>query len=141
MFDFTAINWWAVLVCMIVTVFISSMWFGPKLFFPLWWRGMGKSESDKPGEGQNMGVVFGLTFFASFIQPLFVAVLLHALYPQGPSIAEGIGAALFLCVGIVAASSLGNKLFAGFRSSVWLLETGNHLLNYAIYGLILSLWN
>jgi hypothetical protein len=126
---------------MVVTVFISSFWFGPKLFFPLWWRGMGKSESDKPGAGQNMGVVFGLTFVASFIQPLFVAVLLHALYPQGPSIAEGIGASLFLGVGIVAASSLGNKLFAGFRSSVWLLETGNHLLNYTLYGIILALWN
>jgi hypothetical protein len=140
MFDFTAINWWAVLVSMVVTVFISSFWFGPKLFFNIWWRGIGKTESDKPGAGSNMGVVFGLTFLASFVQPLFLAVLMHALYPDGASIGEGIATALFVGVGFVAASSLGNKLFAGFRSSVWWLETGNHLLTYVVVGIILSLW-
>jgi hypothetical protein len=141
LFDFAALNWWAILVSMIVTVISGSIWFGPKTFFPLWWRGIGKTEKDIPGAGSNMKVVFGLTFVAAFVQPLFFAFVLQAFYPYGASLAEGIHIALLLWFGFIATTSLTNKLFAGYPPYVWLLETGNHLLNFLLYGIILSLWS
>lgn len=140
MLDFGALNWWAVLVSMIVTVINGSLWFGPKMFFKVWWRGMGKTEKDIPGAGLNMKAVFGLTFLASFIQPLFFALVLNALFPNGATVAEGLNTAIILFVGFIAASSLSNKLFAGYRPSVWLLESGNHLINYLVFGILFSIW-
>jgi hypothetical protein len=34
MFDFAAIPWLGVLICMIVAIVSGSLWFGPKTFFP-----------------------------------------------------------------------------------------------------------
>jgi hypothetical protein len=83
MFDFAAIPWLGVLICMIVAIVSGSLWFGPKTFFPIWWTGIGKTGAQIPGGGQNMGMVFGLTFVACFVQAVMMAVVLHALYPQG----------------------------------------------------------
>ncbi len=140
MFDFSALNWWAILGCMIVCVISGSTWFNPKTFFTVWWRGIGKSESDIPGNGQNMGIVFGLTFLSSFVQPLIMAIVLHLMFPNGATIIEGITTGCLLWFGFVAPTYLVNKLFAGHPIYVWAIEVSNHLVNFVLFGLILSAW-
>lgn len=140
MIEVSSLNWWAVIVCMVVAIVSGSLWFGPKTFFPLWWKGLGKTDQDVPGAGSNMGIVFGLTFVASFIQPLMFAVVLAALYPDGATLTQGIVTALVIWGGFIAPTYLVNRLFAGYPIYVWVLETGNHLLNFVLFGVILSLW-
>lgn len=141
-FDFgtDAIQYWAVFGCMFVSIVIGSIWFGPKTFFPIWWKGIGKTEHDKPGEGQNMAVVFGLTFVTSFVQALFFAVLVEALFDGGASVGDALLVALFVWAGFTAVTSLSNKLFAAQPWYVWVIETGNVLITYVCFAIIIGIW-
>lgn len=140
MLEFSSVNWLAVIVCLFICVVSGSIWYNPKTFFPRWWKGIGKTDQDIPGAGSNMKIVFGLTFVASFIQPLFMALILQALYPNGVSVVDGILTGVILWTGFVAPTYLVNKLFAGHPWFVWLIETSNHLINFMLFGFILALW-
>jgi hypothetical protein len=141
MVTLTGVNWFAVLVCMVICVISGSIWYNPKTFFKRWWTGIGKTEADIPGAGSNMKVVFGLTFVSSFVQPLILAVILQAIYPHGASIGQGIALGAVAWTGFVAPTYLTNKLFAGYPFSVWLIETSNHLINFILFGLVLAAWS
>ena len=41
--DFGSINWLAVLLATIVSFVSGFIWFGPKTFYPVWWKALGKS--------------------------------------------------------------------------------------------------
>lgn len=139
MFVFDAINWWAVIVCMVLSIVVGSVWFGPKTFFPMWWQALGRGDA-KPGDGHPMSTVFGLTFVASFVQPLMMALFLHAIYPAGATWQAGAQLGLLLWVGFVAPTFLSNRLFAGYPWIVYLLEVGNHLVNFVLFGIVLAVW-
>ena len=135
--DFSFINWWAVVACVIVSMISGSIWFGPKTFFPVWWKAIGRTEQDKPGGG-NMAVLWGGTVLASFVQVVSVALMINAM---GVTTAgAGAMAGFMLWFGFVAATSLTNKLFAG-QLKAWVLEAGNHLINFLLFGAILAAWH
>ncbi len=43
--DMSTINWLAVLACVIFAMLSGSVWYHPKTFFPIWWKGLGKAEA------------------------------------------------------------------------------------------------
>jgi hypothetical protein len=141
--NFSSINWLAVVVCVIVSMIVGSIWFGPKGFFPMWWKAIGKSEKDGPGMNTiPMGLMWGLTILASFIQAVFMALMVNAMGSMsgGATLASGAMAGFMLWLGFVAPSSLTNKLFAG-QLKAWVLEAGNHLVTYVLFGAILGAWH
>lgn len=136
------INWLAVGVAFVVVFLGGAVWFGPKTFFPVWWRALGKDPDDMSTSGMNMGVVFGSTAVAAAVQVIGIALAIGvatlAFGPVGP-----LGGALIgLTLGVVftAAGSLSHRLFGqqGFR--VWLIEVGSDVLNYTLAGLIIGLF-
>jgi hypothetical protein len=139
--DFSNINWLAVLVCVVVSMVSGSIWYTPKTFFEIWWRGIGKPEGSQPGM-ENMGLTWGLTIFSSFVQAVFMALMVNALGPVmgGPSLVTGLTTGFLLWLGFVAPASLVNKLFAGHGLKVWAIEVGNHLVNFVLFGAILGAW-
>jgi hypothetical protein len=138
--DFAAINWLAVLVCVVVSMISGTIWYNPKTFFPIWWKGIGKT--GEPGMAGNMGLTWGLTILASLVQAIFMAVMVNALgsLTGGPSLASGLIAGFLLWLGFVAPTNLVNKLFAGHGLKIWAIEAGNHLVNFLLFGAILGAW-
>jgi hypothetical protein len=51
-----------------------------------------------------MGMVFGLTFVACFVQALMMAVVLHAVYPQGYDWLQGAQAGVVFWSGLCDAN-------------------------------------
>ena len=139
--DFSSINWLAVVVCVVVSMISGGLWFGPKTFFPVWWKAIGKTEKDTPG-GNNMGLMWGGTVFASFVQAVSMAIMVNFMGSAsgGATLASGARAGFMLWLGFVAATSLTNKLFAG-QLKAWVLEAGNHLINLVLFGAILGAWH
>jgi hypothetical protein len=140
--DFSSINWLAVVVCVIVSMIVGSVWFNPKTFFPIWWKAIGKTESDDARMTGNMGMTWGLTVLSSLVQAVFMALMVNAMgtmTPGGPTLGSGALAGFILWLGFVAPTSLTNKLFAG-QLRAWVLETGNHLLDFVLFGAILGAW-
>ena len=135
--DFSSINWLAVVVCVVVSMVSGSLWFNPKTFYPAWWRAIGRSESDAPGM-QNMGMVWGLTILSSFVQAASIALMINTMGSM--TLGSGVMAGFMLWLGFVATTSLTNKLFAG-QLKAWVLEQGNHLINFLLFGAILGVWH
>ena len=136
--DFSSINWWAVVACVVASMIIGSIWFGPKTFFPIWWKAIGKSDSDNAsGSGIGMGLTWGLIIFCSFVQAVFMSLFVNAMGSMtgGTSLVSGATAGFLLWLGFVAPSSLTNKLFAD-RLKAWVLEAGNHLITCVVMGAI-----
>ena len=136
------INFAAVVVAAIVAIAISSIWFGPRTFFPVWWAAMGRSAEEKPG-GQNMVVVFGATFVSQFVQALAVAVVVAMQADRGNGqlgTFDGIFIGLLVGIGFAAAASLGHRLFAGQNFRVWAIEVGADVVCLTAMAIIISLW-
>ncbi|CAB4954075.1 unannotated protein [freshwater metagenome] len=47
--DLVTVNWFAVAVSTIAAFVVGVIWFGPKTFFPNWWKAIGRSPEGKPG--------------------------------------------------------------------------------------------
>ena len=77
--SFSNIHWIAVLVSGLVGIASGAIWFGPKTFYPLWWKAMGKPEDHNPGGNTNISVVFGSTFVAQFVQAISLALILSSM--------------------------------------------------------------
>lgn len=139
--DFSNINWLGVVACVVVSMIVGSIWFSQKTFFPAWWKAIGKSEKDGPGS-QNMGVLWSLTILASFVQAIFMSLMVNAMgsLTGGNTLASGALTGFLVWLGFVAPSSLTNKLFAN-RLTAWVLEAGNHLVTFVLMGAILGVWH
>jgi uncharacterized protein DUF1761 len=140
--DFSSINWLAVIACVVASMIIGSIWFSPKTFFPAWWQAIGKTGEPSPG-GQNMGMLWGLTILASFVQAIFMSLMVNAMGSMtegGATLASGAMAGFLLWLGFVAPSSLTNKLFAN-QPKAWLIEVTNHLITFVVMGAIVGAWH
>ncbi|MGA9190686.1 MAG: DUF1761 domain-containing protein [Anaerolineales bacterium] len=133
--SFSSVNWWAVLACVIFSMISGSIWYNPSTFFKVWWKAIGKSETDPPGGSPMMWV---LTVLSSIVESIFMAMLVPAL--GGASLASGARIGFLVWLGLVAPTSLVNKLFAG-RYQAWGIEVGNHLINLVVFGAILGAWH
>jgi hypothetical protein len=138
--DFSSINWLAVVACVVASMIIGGVWFAPKTFFPMWWKAIGKPDNEGPSN-TNMGMVWGLIVLASFVQAVFMSLMVTAMGSMsgGATLGSGAMAGFFLWLGFVAPSSLTNKLFAD-RLKAWVLEAGNHLVTFVVMGAILGAW-
>ena len=140
--DFSSINWLAVVVCVLASMMIGGLWFGPKTFFPIWWKAVGKADVQAPRSGTSMAIVWGLIVVSSFVQAMFMALMVNAMgsLSGGATLGSGALTGLLLWLGFVAPSSLTNKLFAD-RIKAWMIEVGNHLVTFVVMGAILGAWH
>ncbi|MFO7584630.1 MAG: DUF1761 domain-containing protein [Anaerolineales bacterium] len=140
--DFLSINWLAVVACVLVSMISGTLWYNPKTFFPIWWKGIGKTEKDTP-ETNNMNLTWALTLLSSFVQAVAMAFMVNAMggmMTGGVSAISGAGTGFMLWLGFIAPTYLVNKLFAGHGLKVWSIEVGNHLVNFVLFGAILGAW-
>jgi hypothetical protein len=137
--DFSTVRWTAVLACVVFSMISGSIWFGPKTFFPVWWKAIGKTATDKPhGQPATWGLLIG----SSALQATFMALMVNSLGRAGSdaTLVSGATTGFVLCFGFVAPASLSNKLFPGYLRA-WAIEAGNHLINYVAFGAILGAWH
>jgi hypothetical protein len=133
------INFLAVGLAALAGITIGSLWFGPKTFFPLWWKLMGKSPEENPGS-ESMGVVFGLTFLGGFGQAIVMGLVIPLVSDAvgGLDWFGGLATGALLGLGFSAATSIGHKLFGGFGLKVWILEVGQDIVSLAAMGAIIA---
>ena len=136
------LNWFAIIVATLAAFGAGAIWFGPKTFFPVWWKLMGKEVGADPGAHSNMAVVFASTFVGALVQAFTLAVIIHFVAAGDASFGAVNGGltGLLVGIGLGAASSLSHRLFSGVGFRVWLIEVGSDVVNLTIMGLILGAW-
>ncbi|GAB2816641.1 hypothetical protein GCM10027022_03380 [Alpinimonas psychrophila] len=139
---FIELNWLAIVAATVAAFVAGAIWFGPKTFFPVWWKLIGKEAGVDPGANLNMAIVFASTFVGALVQAFTLAVIIHFVAAGDSAFGALAGGVTGLLVGIglAAASSLGHRLFAGAGFRVWLLEVGSDVVNLTIMGVILGAW-
>jgi hypothetical protein len=139
---FESINLPAVLVSWLVAFTSGFIWFGPKTFFPIWWKLMGKTSKDVPGGSLSMGITFGSVLVGQMVAIVTLAFIMSPLIVLGrvSSATDGALVGLLLGFGIAGATALGHRMFAGHGPAVWLIESGNDIINLGIAGAILATW-
>ena len=129
-----ALNWFAIVAAAVSAFVLGGLWYGP-LFKQAWCREAGV-DPDAPQKRHPAGV-FGLAFIASLVAATGFAWYL------GPSPQVWVAVHAGLMVGFfwVATSFAINYSFAGRSLKLWLIDAGYHLLQFALYGVILGLWH
>jgi hypothetical protein len=121
----------------IAIVVINSIWFGPKTFYPIWWKSMGKEmkkPEDRDTSGKTMLRLFGGSFAAALAQAI---VLFVAIFASGFSVAGG--AIMGLGFGVVAAgASLAHRLFGEQGFKVWIIEVAADIIALMAAGAIIA---
>ena len=141
-----SVNVLAVLLAVVASFVANFVWFGPKTFYPVWARALGKDPSQPAAQdsGLGMGAVFGLTILGSVLMALTLSWVLQAalaVYDMtDASLAFGAVTGAAVGVGIAGAASLGHRLFAGQGLTVWAIEVGGDVLGLTLMGLVLALF-
>lgn len=136
------VPFFGILVAVVVAFFANFLWFGPKTFYPVWARALGRPDQ-RPGEGSSMALVFGLTIVGSLVMALTLSWVLQAaaaLYDADISLGAGALIGALMGLGIAAAASLGHRLFAGQGLVVWAIEVGGDILGLTLMGAVLALY-
>lgn len=139
--DFSTINWLGVIIAWFFSFVSAFMWFNEKTLFPVWWQAMKKPEGELPGAGLNMAVVFGTTIVTGIATAAFLSALIGTLGKATGGVSLGAGFTVGLTVGLILSLiALSHRLFGGQGVKVWLIEAGNDVLNLAVMGLILAIF-
>lgn len=139
----------AVFVASISSFVIGAIWFGPKTFYPVWIRAMGRevpTERVEMSKGET-ALMFGGTYLGGLIQALTLGIVIVLARQVAPVDAlTGAFLGFLLATGIGAFSSLSHRMFgqANFRVysslKVWIIEVGQDIVALTVAGLILGAW-
>jgi hypothetical protein len=133
------VNWWAILVAVVVNMIVGFIWYSPALFAKPWAKLTGR-KMDEMGDG-NQGYV--LTTLGSLVQAFiltyFVAYAIY-FYPSKSETSVGLMTAFLAWLGFVAVPQGVNTIFEGRRKKLWAINTGYFLVVLLINGVILANW-
>ncbi len=130
---FQHINWFAVIVAVVATFVIGSLWYGPVLG-KTWMRLTGLSK-DTPGQN-SMALTFGLTAVLNLI----IATSL-ALFIGGGDWQFGLFAGLAAGLTFVAMALGVIYLFESRPLGLWLVNAGYQVVVFTVMGTILGAWH
>lgn len=144
------LNPWAILVASLTSFIIGAVWFGPKTFYPVWIRALGRevpTERIEMTKGET-ALMFGGTYLAGLIQVSTLALIISLARAAAPGFGAGTGAVfgLVFSLGLGAFASLSHRMFGQpdhkvYRSlKVWIIEVGQDVLALTVAGAILGAW-
>jgi len=147
---FENLNLLAILVTSFISFIIGAVWFGPKTFYPIWMKALGRevpTERYKMTGGETL-FMFGGTYLAALIQVFTLGLIFSLARSADVSIDAGTGSlfGFIFATGLGAFGSLSHRIFAQpdgkvYRSlKVWLIEVGQDVLCLTIAGAILGAW-
>lgn len=132
------INWLALALSTLAIFMIQAIWFGPKTFYPVWWKAMGKAPIKTEDQNTSFGELvrlFGSSFAAALAQ---TAVLYVLIFGSGLTMLGGALAGFALGI-VAAAASLPHRLFGQQGFKVWIIEVGADVVALTAAGAILTL--
>lgn len=128
-------NIWAVLLSVVVSCILGSLWFGP-FFGKQWMQLMGFTE-DKKSEMKKGGMVrsYGIMIVSAIVMTYVFAYLLRSFAIADSSSAMQFAAILWL--GFIATVMTGQVSWENKPWKLWVITAGYELVNLVIVSMIL----
>ncbi len=137
------INYWAVLLCVVMSIVLGSLWYGP-LFGKQWMRlaGIQKPESMTPAIKKSMIQSYVIMAVGSLFMAFVLAHFLFyaSAFTRMVGIEAGLQGSLWVWLGFVAPVTIGSVLWESKPWKYWFITAGYYLVSLSIMGVILSLW-
>ncbi|MEO8065697.1 MAG: DUF1761 domain-containing protein [Candidatus Doudnabacteria bacterium] len=138
------VNYWAILVCGIVSMVLGSVWYGPmfgKMFMQM--VGMDKWSPGKKEEmKKEMMKSYTLTFIGSLVMAwvLTQAIIFAQSYMNTTWLNAGLMTGFISWLGFIATVSMGSVFWEGKSWKLWTLNNSYQLVQLLIFGAILGTW-
>lgn len=130
-----SINWLAAIVAGLAGFGVGGLWYSPLLFAKPWAKMM-SFDPRGPG-GYPMPLAMGSAALLSVIAALIFAMFLG----PNPSLGFAIGAGLACSIGWIGTSIFTNGIFQRHPIELMLINTGNHVVQFLVFGIVLGLWH
>jgi hypothetical protein len=127
------LNWLAIVVAALAGYFPGAIWYSPIGFLKPWARELGVNLDIKP-KGAGLKIAIGI------IPALVAAIALALVLGPHPTLHEALARAAVVAIGFIATSFAIQYLYEQRSPGFWLINSGYHLLQFVIMGLVLSLW-
>lgn len=127
-----SISWLPVLAAALSAFALGGLWYGP-LFKKAWCREAGIDPDAAPAHPARI-------FATAFACSLLAALVFQTMLPPTATAAQGFGLGFVVGVFFVAMSFGINYAFAGRSHKPWMIDSGYHILQFALYGVILGAW-
>lgn len=135
MFDFTAVNWLAIVIAAIANIVIGTVWYLPALFGSRWAALTGRDIAARPNPMIYVLALIG-SLITAYVLALVVAIVMQA---RGPvSLVDGIFIGVVAWAGFQATSQAVGGMFEGRSWTLWAINAGNGLVSFAVMGGILA---
>ncbi len=132
------INYLAVVVAALATIFIGALWYSPLLFHKLWVKAHGYSEEKVEQLRKTAGRAFMVSLFCYVVMASVLAVLVS--YAGVSTVLQGAFLGLLVWIGFLATLGLTAHMFSEKRLSTYLLDAGYQLVYAVVMGVILAAW-
>ena len=127
------LNWLAVLVAALAGYFPGALWYSKIGFLRPWARELGIDIDNLPG-GKKGGAKVAIGLIPAFAAATVMGLLLHHPVPFH----RGISCAFALAGGVISTSFAVQYLYENRSVKFWLINSGYHLLQYTIMGLVFA---
>ena len=133
MFDWTAVNWTAVVIAAIANVVIGIVWYLPALFGRRWAAETGRDMTARPSPMLYVVAILG-ALFTAYVLALVFEIVMKA---RGPvSLLDGIVIGVVASIGFQLTSQAVGGAFEGRSWTYWAINAGNSLVAFAVMGAI-----
>ncbi|NEW07929.1 DUF1761 domain-containing protein [Paenibacillus sp. SYP-B3998] len=132
MIHFSEVNYLAVLIATIITMFLGFLWYSPLLFGNTWAKLRNIQVKDMSGGGPATYILTALTALGG-------AFLLALLLTLSDTTSLASGLTVGLLIGLSISLKIGmNYLFENGKIQLYFITIGYHLVSYLVAGLIIG---
>ncbi len=135
--EVSGVNYLAVLICGILAMGLSALWYSPMLLGKIWLVAIEKSEEEQ-SENINHIKVYSISFIAQLVIAFVLAKIMSMVGVSTPE--EGIRLAFLSWIGFTATTMTINMLYEGKTFKQFVVDGGYHLIVFIVYGIILGAW-
>lgn len=137
MVEQVAINWWAVVTAIPISMTVGAFWYSPIAFGNLWMRRLGKRPEDFAAL-PAMIIGYASAALGAFLTAWVLATVLA--FADTLDAFEGMLGAFFCWLGFVAATSFVNDAMSRASLSLWAINAGYRFVEFLALGALLGAW-
>jgi hypothetical protein len=129
-----AVNYLAVAVAAVAAMAAGMAWYSDALFRKRWAKLLGKTGKDMANMQKNMAGLAAKGFVV-----LFTGAFVLAHFVSGLALFDALLVGFLLWLGFMMTTAANRVIWQGDKLELFLIDTGNHLLNLMAMSAVLSL--
>lgn len=135
---FSEINWMAIPLAGVITLFVGGLWYGP-LFGKAWMAEVGLTEEEIKASG-SPAAAMAKSFVASLVLGIGMAIVINwSGMPAGDWMGGAVAGAL-MAILVVAAAVFPNYAFEDKSLRHFMIHMGNITVSMVLIGAMLAVW-